>query len=580
MGNKKAKKDTSWRNNYKTFEAVLGLPVRLAIIFRQVFRINKDDWDFCLDALRRGSAYRTWTRSKGRNKKGRPISSPIEPLMFVQRKILDNFLTSFRTHANRHSNTKGCSTVTALEMHVKKNLRVREIDLMNAFPTVKRSRIKGVLKGPFFKAIRKEFEGVEISDDDLANMLEALADLLCLKDTLPQGTCSSPKLFDICCYAMDCALTKLLLENQTSFQKYTYTAIVDNLVFSSTDEIPQELVDAAMDIIRNHGFIPHTKPEKNRYYSPQTGTVPKLLGLVLTPDGSITMAPRKVNQFRARLYQYLKMSEWSDTIRAKVNGDLGYIKMIYPNKLPAKLRKYVSMIQERKAIELTRKSLQRISDVDLERLPRDIRLLVEALKPDEVGITEEDIPRKTIFPNVVFVDGATRKNPGASAVGAVLKIDGEPDQMVSGNVGLCTNNMAEFFSVIAGIELAKKQGVTDMLDVCSDSELVVKMLNHKCKINKAELRTLYLMVMELKKDIENIRFVHIPRESNVLAHTAAHNALDALDHFDPAELEAKKKEADGKGKKKKKRRKKSRDETVLDKINSMPVVSGAAPPVE
>jgi len=77
----------------------------------------------------------------------------------------------------------------------------------------------------------------------------------------------------------------------------------------------------------------------------------------------------------------------------------------------------------------------------------------------------------------VFSDGASRGNPGVSAIAfMILSVDGQLLTRHSKYVGIRTNNQVEYEALIAALESASELRVQEV--VCHlDSELVVKHLS-------------------------------------------------------------------------------------------------------
>lgn len=333
----------------KNFKAVLALPERLAAYLRLWLHLDKATWDFALDKMRQNAAYREWSKSKGRGKGRRYFAAPCDELKIVQKAILDRMLLSMQVHFARHGNQRGSSIISNAAQHAGAR-HVFSVDIINAFPTVFRSRIRANLRKSFAYGLR-QFAGVMFKDDELNEMLESVVDLVCLHDRLPQGPPTSPRILDIVCLKMDTELWRLLNDRSTPFQGYRYTAWADDLTISSSDEIPEELRAEILKTVKDHGFLPHTRADKTRYYSPATGTVPVVTGLVINPDGRLTMAPRKVNQLRARLNYFLKRKTWDAELLGQIAGTLGYIRQVYPEKCPSTIRMLVARVDERLCTE-------------------------------------------------------------------------------------------------------------------------------------------------------------------------------------------------------------------------------------
>jgi len=127
---------------------------------------------------------------------------------------------------------------------------------------------------------------------------------------------------------------------------------------------------------------------------------------------------------------------------------------------------------------------------------------------------------------VIFTDGASRGNPGQSAIGVVIQDGaGKVVGTISRRIGHATNNQAEYTAIIAALEKASRLGAEEV-EVRSDSELVVKQLNGRYKVKKATLRPLYQKVVRLTGSLGAFTITHIPRTQNKEADRLANKALD------------------------------------------------------
>jgi ribonuclease HI len=124
-------------------------------------------------------------------------------------------------------------------------------------------------------------------------------------------------------------------------------------------------------------------------------------------------------------------------------------------------------------------------------------------------------------------DGGARGNPGPAAYGYVLETDDGTVLDARGEtIGVATNNVAEYRALIAGLEAAKRHGVSD-LEVISDSELLVKQMRGEYKVKNAALRELSLQASRLARAFDDVRYTAVRREHNELADRLVNDALDA-----------------------------------------------------
>lgn len=124
------------------------------------------------------------------------------------------------------------------------------------------------------------------------------------------------------------------------------------------------------------------------------------------------------------------------------------------------------------------------------------------------------------------IDGASRGNPGPAAVGVIIRDNtGKKIDSVGAFIGKATNNVAEYNSLIIGLKLAKKHGLSEIL-VRSDSELLVKQMTGIYKIKSSPLRKLASEAASLARQFKSIRYESIPRTKNKEADKIANETLD------------------------------------------------------
>lgn len=119
---------------------------------------------------------------------------------------------------------------------------------------------------------------------------------------------------------------------------------------------------------------------------------------------------------------------------------------------------------------------------------------------------------------IANIDGASFGNPGASGLGVVLRdAQGKVLKEYCENIGIGTNNRAEYMALLKSIDLAEEFGATELV-VRSDSLLVVSQMSGLFKIKDSNIK---IFVKEAHKRLtrSNMKFkiVHVPRELNKVA---------------------------------------------------------------
>lgn len=133
---------------------------------------------------------------------------------------------------------------------------------------------------------------------------------------------------------------------------------------------------------------------------------------------------------------------------------------------------------------------------------------------------------------MIYTDGGARGNPGPAALGVLIQNEKRETVKEYGEfLGVKTNNEAEYEAIIFALKKVKqlfgKEKTKQMqIELKTDSELIVKQLNGKYKIEDEKLCPLFLKVWNLKIDFGNISFKSIPRGQNKEADRLVNQALD------------------------------------------------------
>jgi ribonuclease HI len=124
------------------------------------------------------------------------------------------------------------------------------------------------------------------------------------------------------------------------------------------------------------------------------------------------------------------------------------------------------------------------------------------------------------------IDGGSRGNPGPAAYGVVIRDGrGEVAARLKKYIGRFTNNVAEYYGLIAAMDYAQSHAIR-ALRVESDSELLVKQMRGQYKVKSADLQPLYERAKKMSQAFELFRIDHVYREQNREADTLANEALD------------------------------------------------------
>lgn len=128
--------------------------------------------------------------------------------------------------------------------------------------------------------------------------------------------------------------------------------------------------------------------------------------------------------------------------------------------------------------------------------------------------------------HTLFVDGASRGNPGDASIGCViLDSNSEESFTISKRIGIATNNQAEYTALLEGLKKALSEGILE-ISVFADSELMVKQMKGEYKVKNLVLKDLWNQTHMLSKKFDTFSIQHVRREKNERADELANLALD------------------------------------------------------
>jgi len=131
----------------------------------------------------------------------------------------------------------------------------------------------------------------------------------------------------------------------------------------------------------------------------------------------------------------------------------------------------------------------------------------------------------------IYIDGASKGNPGPSGIGVVIFRDGETIKNIASFIGNATNNVAEYTALIYALQ----EGLllnAENIEINTDSQLLYRQLKKIYKIKSANIKGLYNQVLHLMSAFKQVSVKHIPREENRGADKLANKAVKEARSFD------------------------------------------------
>ncbi|NJD52115.1 MAG: ribonuclease HI family protein [Candidatus Methanoperedens sp.] len=126
---------------------------------------------------------------------------------------------------------------------------------------------------------------------------------------------------------------------------------------------------------------------------------------------------------------------------------------------------------------------------------------------------------------ILFFDGGCRGNPGPMAIGAVLLDNGKKVGEISKNIGIGTNNIAEWKALIEGLKLAHDHECKE-LEVRGDSQLIIRQISGRYQVKSDNLIPLFNEARKLCNTFKKINFKWVKRDENSYTDSMVNKALD------------------------------------------------------
>jgi ribonuclease HI len=126
----------------------------------------------------------------------------------------------------------------------------------------------------------------------------------------------------------------------------------------------------------------------------------------------------------------------------------------------------------------------------------------------------------------LFVDGASRNNPGPSGAGMYIEKDNILEIKEGYYLGIKTNNQAEYLALIFGLFILEEHvHAGDTVQIISDSQLLVRQLTGVYKVKQPHLQPLHALCKKYMQKLQATA-AHVLRDENTQADAMANYGVD------------------------------------------------------
>ena len=139
---------------------------------------------------------------------------------------------------------------------------------------------------------------------------------------------------------------------------------------------------------------------------------------------------------------------------------------------------------------------------------------------DKSGVETESTVIETILSKlksndkvILYIDGAAMPDRQGAGIGGVCYKNEKKIFSFSEFIGNRTNNEAEYFALIQGLNHALEKEIKS-ITIYSDSQLVVNQINRKYQVKNERMILCYQKAMNILSNFNSWTIIHIPREKN------------------------------------------------------------------
>ena len=278
-------------------------------------------------------AYKTYEIAK-KNGDTRTICHPSKKVKALQYWLNQNVFCHLPVHSSVYSYRSGLSILDVAKEHVGKKYFLK-LDFKAFFPSITADDLR--------RHLHKHNNLVELDRDDI----EVALKIVSYQEALTIGSPSSPILSNSILYDFDDKLTLFCIDKGV-----TYTRYADDLTFSTNDSnVLTEINSFTRELLQGFDGVNLKINEDKTQFLSKKGRV-RILGLILTSDGKISVGREKKREIRSLVnrFKYDAIEPDHDfngnvlsTVEEKkrsLQGYISFIESIEPDFISSLKNKY------------------------------------------------------------------------------------------------------------------------------------------------------------------------------------------------------------------------------------------------
>jgi RNA-directed DNA polymerase len=268
--------------------------------------------------------YKVYQIPKRQPNQFRTIAQPSPEIKLIQRWLISNVLSTLPIHKVATAYREGRSIADHASVHAK-NRFLLKMDFKNFFPSISVVDVRKYLI---------EVGKMSVEDARLISLLVCWRDKSKGKLCLSIGAPSSPHLSNLMLYPFDKKISQFCRTH-----KVTYTRYADDLAFSTNrKEVLSEIL-RQVEVITEELEYPHIEINHQKTVSTSRAFKRVLVGLVLTPEGTISLGRDKKRRLRSELYRF-SQDRLEVTDIPRLRGELAFAWSVEKTFIDSLLRQF------------------------------------------------------------------------------------------------------------------------------------------------------------------------------------------------------------------------------------------------
>lgn len=254
----------------------------------------------------------------------RTIAQPTPEIKLIQRWLIENVFQSLPVHKAATAYREGVSIADHAARHAKKRFLLK-MDFRNFFPSIS-----------FDDVYRHLVVHTKLSNEEA----RVVCHLVCWRDKprktycLSIGAPSSPLLSNAIMYDFDRKMVELCKQRKVSYSRYA-----DDLAFSTSQkEVLSDIVVKVKDVCKELDY-PRLRINHKKTVSTSRAFRRVLVGLVLTPNGKVSLGRDKKRLLRAKLHRFSMESLAAEEV-PKLRGELAFAWSVESSFIESLLRHF------------------------------------------------------------------------------------------------------------------------------------------------------------------------------------------------------------------------------------------------